>query len=142
MSFIFENKDILKISEQDEMIALSNSMAILLGSYQEALIVQKLHSWILEGQGIVIDGERWFDKSIEDWIIKILPTTSRKMRSHMSSLVKKGVLQQKQFDEKHHADNNLTKKRTYYYRLDYERLSELESVAIAAQNSNNAGGGK
>lgn len=136
MSSIFEEGKIFSIAEQDETVVLSNSLAILLGSYQEALIVQRLHSWTLADKGVVINGERWQDRTIEDWIMEILPTTNRKMRTYMSSLVSKGVLERRE-----HQDHKYTKKnRTYYYRLNYERLSELTDAAIASKNLNNDGG--
>ncbi len=122
-------------------VPISNSLAIVLGSYQEALIVQLIHSWIREGQGIVIDGKPWFDKSIKDWVNEVLPSSSTwKMRSYMNSLVNKGVLERQQLYKQHHGHNLSPKNRTYYYRLDYERLSELVKVAIQAQNLNHAGG--
>ena len=125
-----------------DKVPLSQSLIVVLGSYQEAFIVQILHFGIYEGQGIVIDGEPWFDKSsIEDWVNEVLPiSTTWKMRKHITSLVNKGVLERKQIREEHHGHNISPKNRTYYYRLDYERLSELAKVAIQAQNLNNAGG--
>jgi hypothetical protein len=134
MDSIFGSDGIIRISEQDELVALSNSLIVLLGSHQEALIVQKLHSWILEGKGIVIDGDRWFDKSIEDWIIKLLNLTERKMRSYMSSLEKKGVIERKQLTSKHHGHSHSPKNRTYYYRLDYEGLSKLITEVTNSKN--------
>lgn len=140
MTSIFGSDGIIRISEQDELVALSNSLIVLLGSHQEALIVQKLHSWVLEDKGIVIDGDRWFDKSIEDWIINLLPTTERKMRSHMSSLEKKGVIERKKLTSEHHGLSHSPKKRTYYYRLDYEGLSKLIAEVTNSKNLVNGGG--
>ncbi|MDY6901044.1 MAG: hypothetical protein SWZ49_23625 [Cyanobacteriota bacterium] len=124
-----------------DVVTVSNSLVAVLGSSEEALIVQLIHSWTLDGQGVEIDGERWFNKSIKDWIAEALPTTSTwKMRSYMSSLVQKGVLSRKQLHKKHHGHNYSPKNRTYYYRLDYEGLSKLADLAIDSKNSNNAGG--
>ena len=124
-----------------DKVPISNSLVVVLGSYQEALIVQLINSWIREGQGIVIDGKPWFDKSIKDWVSEVLPMSSTwKIRSYMNSLVNKGVLERQQLYKQHHGHNISPKNRTYYYRLDYEKLSELANVAIQAQNLNNAGG--
>lgn len=112
-----------------------------MGSCEEALIVQLLHSWIRSGQGVVIDGEPWFNKSIKDWIEDAFPTTSTwKMRSYMNSLVEKGVLERKHLFKEHHGHNYAPKNRTYYYRLDYEGLSKLITEAIELSNTANFGG--
>ena len=144
MSFISTNDPILKVEElqtEFDLITVSNSLVIVLQSYEEARIVQQLHSWIQSGQGVIIDGHRWFDKSIQDWITEVLPTASTwKMRSHITSLVKKGILERKHLFKAHHGHNYSPKNRTYYYRLDYERLSELAISAINSRNLNNAGG--
>ena len=124
-----------------DTVPISNSLVVVLGSYQEALIVQLIHSWIREGQGIMLDGKTWFDKSIKDWVSEVMPSSSTwKMRSYINSLVNKGVLERQQLYKKHHGHNISPKNRTYYYRLDYEKLSELVDVAIQAQNINHAGG--
>ena len=133
-----------------DVVPVSNSLVAVLGSSEEALIVQLIHTWIREGQGVDLDGERWFSKSIKDWIAEAFPTTSTwKMRGYINSLVEKGVLERKQLYKQHHGHNYAPKNRTYYYRLDYERLSELAQIAICSAarqsltaliNSNNAGG--
>jgi hypothetical protein len=144
MLTISTNEPILKIQElqtEFDLITVSNSLVRVLQSYEEARIVQQLHSWIRSGQGIVIEGHRWFDKSIQDWITEVLPTASDwKMRSYMSSLVSKGVLKRKKLFKKHHGHNFSPKNQTYYYRLDYEELSLLALEAINSEKLNNAGG--
>ena len=126
-----------------DTVPVSNSLVAVLGSCEEALIVQLLHSWIRSGQGVAIDGEPWFNKSIKDWIEDAFATTSTwKMRSYINSLVEKGVLERKHLFKEHHGHNYAPKNRTYYYRLDYGKLSELAEAAIASKKSNNAGGKK
>ena len=133
--------DVENLENKSNVIVVSHSLVALLGSYEEALIVQQIHSWTLNGRGVEIDGKPWFDKSIKDWIAEVLPAASTwKMRSYMSSLVKKGVLERKQLHKKHHGHNYSPKNRTYYYRLDYEGLSKLADLAIDSKNSDNAGG--
>lgn len=124
-----------------DVVPVSNSLVAVLGSSEEALIVQLIHSWIQSGEGIMIDGNPWFNKSIKDWIAEAMPTTSTwKMRSYMTSLVNKGVLERKQLYKEHHGHNYSPKNRTYYYRLDYEGLSKLATAAIENQKLSNAGG--
>ena len=125
MTSNFYSDGTIRLSEQDEMLAVSTSLAVLLRSYEEALVVQKLHTWTFECQGIVVNGDRWHDKSIEDWLLEILPITERKMRSYMSSLEKKGVIERKKLVLGNQEREVSKKKQAYYYRLDYERLSEL-----------------
>ena len=124
-----------------DVVEVSNSMVALLGSVEEATIVQLIHSWTLAGEGAVIDGNHWFNKSIKDWIAEVMPLTSPwKMRSYMKSLVSKGVLERKQLHKKHYGHNYSPKNRTYYYRLDYKGLSKLVTEAIDSSNTANPGG--
>lgn len=126
-----------------DVVPVSGSLVAVLESNEEALIVQLIHSWTRDGQGLEIDGQRWFDKSIKDWIVEAFPTTSTgKMRGYMNSLVSKGVLERQHLYKKHHGHNYSPKNRTYYYRLDYEGLSKLANVAIDSKNLNNTGGQK
>ncbi|AFZ38242.1 hypothetical protein Sta7437_4804 (plasmid) [Stanieria cyanosphaera PCC 7437] len=142
MNTISTHDRILRVEGREtkfDIVTVSNSLVALLGSYEEAIIVQQIHSWTLDGRGIEIDKKFWFDKSIKDWITEVVPTASDwKMRSYLASLVDKGVLERKHLYKEHHGHNYSPKNRTYYYRLDYEKLSELARRAIS--NSNNAGG--
>lgn len=144
MSVVSSNNTILVVEElrsKSDLITVSNSLVIVLDSYEEARIVQQIHSWIKAGQGVIIDGYRWFDISIQDWIAEVIPTASNwKMRSYLNSLVKKGVLEREHLFKVHHGHNYSPRNRTYYYRLDYERLSELASIVIASRNATNTGG--
>lgn len=144
MTTISTNDKILRIEElqtEFDLITVSNSLVIVLQSYKEARIVQQLHSWLLSARGVFIDGHRWFDKSIQDWISEVIPTAfTWKMRSHISSLVKKGVLERQHLFREHHGHNYSPKNRTYYYRLDYGKLTKLATRAIASKNLNNIGG--
>lgn len=124
-----------------DVIEVSSSMVALLGSVEEATIVQLIHSWTLAGEGVVINGNHWFNKSIKDWINEAFPTTSTwKMRSYMKSLVSKGVLERQHLYKEHHGHNYSPKNRTYYYRLDYEGLSKLITEVTNSKNLVNAGG--
>ena len=140
MVHIFGDDGTVKLSDQDEMVAVSNSLAILLGSLEEAFIVQKLHSLTFNDQGIVVGDDRWHDDSIEDWILKIPPITERKMLSYMSSLEKKGIIERKKLVLENQDRSNSEKKQAYYYRLDYERLSRLIDEVTASEDLVNDGG--
>lgn len=124
-----------------DVIPVSSSLVAVLSSYEEALIVQLLHSWTRDGQGVEIDGQRWFNKSIKDWINEAFPTTSTwKMRCYINSLVEKGILERQHLYKEHHGHNYSPKNRTYYYRLDYEGLSKLITEVTNSKNLVNAGG--
>lgn len=124
-----------------DVISVSNSLVAVLGSSEEALIVQLIHSWTRDGQGVEIDGQRWFNKSIRDWIAEAFPTTSTwKMRGYINSLVEKGILERQHLYKEHHGHNYAPKNRTYYYRLDYEGLSKLITEVVDSKNLNKAGG--
>lgn len=128
MISISKNELILKIeglkTKVDET-KVSKSLVTLLGNYEEALIVQQVHSWGLRGGGVILDGTRWFDKSAKEWS-EVLPDMSQgKINSLLKNLADKGVLKRERLYEKHHGHNYGPRHRTYYYRLDYDRLHEL-----------------
>ena len=124
-----------------DVIEVSSSMVALLGSIEEATIVQLIHSWTLAGEGVIIDGNHWFNKSIADWISEAMPLTSPwKMRSYMKSLVSKRVLERKQLHKEHYGHNYSPRNRTYYYRLDREGLSKLVAEVTNSKNLVNGGG--
>ena len=130
MISISKNDPILKIEglkTKIDQIKVSNFLLILLGSYEETLIVQQLHSWIIEEEGIILDGNRWVDKSIKEWL-EVLPNSSAyKIDSRIKSLIAKNVLKREHLYKEHHGQYFAPRNRIYYYCLNYEQLSKLDN---------------
>ena len=143
-SLVIADSPILKIrglESKFDVIAVSNSLAFLLGSEREAKLVQQLHFLSLNPKnGFVYEGARWIYKAMSEWVIEIAPSwTMWKLRSAIASLVAKGVLIREHLFDKHHGDNFHKKNRTYYYRLNYDRLNELarEKVTEISESTEN-----
>ena len=128
MISISKNDPILKIEglkTQVNFPRVSNSLVTLLGSYEEALIVQQLHSWKIQGEGVLLDGYYWFDKPLREWT-ELFPYISQwQIRNHMKSLIAREVLERKQLHKELYGHNYAPENRTYYYRLNYEGLHKL-----------------
>lgn len=134
MSQITFDTPILKIeglSAKFDVVPASSSLAVLLGNINRALIVQELHYWGLQGYGVVIDGVRWFHKSIKEWIEDVFPTfTPWQLRKLMAELVELGVVKRQKLFTKHQIQKGdrfwwQPKNQTCYYSLDTQGLQEL-----------------
>ena len=114
-----------------DVIPVSNSLAILIGDRDSASIVQQLYHWTEQGYGEVIDGVRWFYKSIDEWIREVFPTfTPWKLGKMMKQLVDRGIIRREKLFTKHQIQKGnrfwwQPKNQTYYYSLNYEKLQEL-----------------
>ena len=128
MISISKNDPILKIeglkTKVDET-KVSKSLVTLLGNYEEALVVQQVHSWRLQGGGVILDGSRWFDKSVKEWSEALPGISQHRVNSLLKNLIAKGVLEREQLHKERYGHNYAPRNRTYYYRLDYERLHKL-----------------
>ena len=114
-----------------DVIPVSNSLAILIGDRDTATIVQQLYHWTNQGYGEVIEGVRWFYKSIKEWIEEVFPTfTPWKLGKMMKQLSDRGIIRREKLFTKHQIQKGdrfwwQPKNQTYYYSLNYERLQEL-----------------
>lgn len=128
MISISKNEPILKIEGLKTKIdetKVSKSLVTLLENYEEALVVQQLHSWRLQGGGVILNGSHWFDKSIKEWSEGLPDMSQGKIRNHLKSLIAKGVVEREQLHKERYGHNYAPKNRTYYYRLNYEGLHKL-----------------
>ena len=79
----------------------------------------------------MIDGVRWFYKSIKEWIEEVFPTlTSWKLGKMMKQLVDRAIVRREKLFTKHQMQNGdrfwwQPKNQTYYYSLNTEKLQEL-----------------
>ena len=114
-----------------DTVPVSASLEILLDNRDLAQIVQQLHYWTLKGYGEVIDGVRWFYKSIDEWIREVFPTfTQWKLGKMMKQLADRRIIRREKLFTKHQIQNGdrfwwQPKNQTYYYSLDYKKLQEL-----------------
>ena len=114
-----------------DVIPVSSSLAVLLGDRDLATIVQQLSYWTFQGYGEVIDGVRWFYKSIAEWIEEVFPTfTPWKLGKMMKQLSDRKIIRREKLFTKHQIQNGdrfwwQPKNQTYYYSLNTLKLQEL-----------------
>ena len=114
-------------NQKFDLKVISNSIVEIVGDYREAMILQQFHYFIHQKYGKVIDGFRWIYKSIKELKIDVFPFLSiSQLRRSIANLVEKGFLIREHLFHKHHGHNLHVQNRTYYYRLDYQKI--LESV--------------
>ncbi len=124
-----------------DIIPVSSSLAVLLGSRNLALIVQQLHYWGMQGYGEVIDGVRWIYKPIKEWIEEVFPTFSPwQLTKLMKELVERGIVRREKLFTKHHIQQGdrfwwQPKNQTYYYSLITEKIQELADNFIQKNSS-------
>ena len=114
-----------------DVVPVSNSLAILIGDRDTATIVQQLYHWTNQGYGEVIEGVRWFYKSIKEWIEEVFPTfTPWKLGKMMKQLSERGIIRRQKLFTQHQIQNGdrfwwQPRNQTYYYSLNYEGLQKL-----------------
>ncbi len=116
----------------------SDSVAVMVGDYIEALILQQIHYWIHRDFGTVIEGTRWIYKPIRELIIEAFPIlTPWKINKALVSLVEKGFLLREHLFDKHHGHNFHPKNRTYYYTVNYEKIREVLEKLKSSETTEN-----
>lgn len=115
---------------------ICNALIRVFNCINQARIVQQLHFWLYSEHGVVLRDARWIWKPIREWLEESLPDLTRwKLESAIQSLVDRGIVIREQLNKEHHGHNYSPKNRTYYYRLDYDRLSELIAQVIPQKQS-------
>ncbi|MEL6442150.1 MAG: hypothetical protein AAFQ80_23260 [Cyanobacteria bacterium J06621_8] len=123
-----------------DVIPVSNSLAILIGDRDLATIVQQLYHWTNQGYGEVIEGVRWFYKSIKEWIVEVFPTFSPwKLGKMMKQLSERGIIRRKKLFTQHQIQKGdrfwwQPQNQTYYYSLNYDKLQELAANFSVSPN--------
>lgn len=127
-----------------DVVPVSNSLAILIGDRDKATIVQQLYYWTEKGYGEVIEGVRWFYKSIEEWIREVFPTfSSWKLGKMMRELRDEEIIHREKLFTKHQIQNGdrfwwQPKNQTYYYSLNFDKLQELADNYGMAETPENS----
>lgn len=95
------------------------SLAVELGSVDEAIILQQVHYWLQRSKNIR-EGHRWIYNSMADWMKQFPWIKSRKtMTKYFNDLEDRGLI----------ITGNYNKKafdKTKWYRINYPTLSQME----------------
>ncbi|MBB1080212.1 DnaD domain protein [Limosilactobacillus sp. STM2_1] len=96
------------------------SLAVALGSADEAIVFQQLHYWLQRTTRVQSDGNKWVYNSMAEWLkqfpwIKSRSTLSR----YFDDLEKRGLIITGNF-------NKAKFDKTKWYRIDYQALSDFE----------------
>lgn len=99
-------------------IVVSPTLAKMLGSLEEAAILQQIHYWTQKNTNIR-DGYSWVYNTISDWQKQFSWIESDKtMRTKLKSLENKGLLVTGNY-------NKAKFDRTKWYRIDYDAFSQM-----------------
>lgn len=124
-----------------DVIAVSASLDKLIGDRDQATVVQQLNYWAYKGYGVLIEGVRWFYKSIKDWIEEVFPTFSPyKLGKIMQQLCDREIIRREKLTADHHQQQfNYyfwhCKNQTYYYSLNTDKLQEMVKQLKSTQNA-------
>ena len=120
-----------ELSTKFDTQILSNSLTKVFKSINQARVVQYLHFWLLQGYGVVINGERWIWKSLREWIEEALPDLGRtSLENAIRALIDLGIVIREKLNKEHRGHNYNPANRTFYYRLNYDRLEQVITEAL------------
>lgn len=96
------------------------SLAMLLGSADEAIVFQQIHYWLKRTNNVQEDGHNWVYNSMTDWL-KQFPwiKTRARLTRYFDDLEKRGLIITGNF-------NKAKFDKTKWYRIDYDTLQEFE----------------
>lgn len=96
------------------------SLAMLLGSADEAIVFQQIHYWLKRTNNVQEDGHNWVYNSMTDWL-KQFPwiKTRARLTRYFDDLEKRGLIITGNF-------NKAKFDKTKWYRIDYDALQKFE----------------
>lgn len=96
------------------------SLAMLLGSADEAIVFQQIHYWLKRTNNVQEDGHNWVYNSMADWL-KQFPwiKTRARLTRYFDDLEDRGLIITGNF-------NKAKFDKTKWYRIDYDALQEFE----------------
>ena len=107
------------------------SLAAVLGSSDEAIVLQQLHYWLSRTNNVQSDGHKWVYNSMADWLKQFPWINSRNTLSgYFNDLEKRGLVITGNF-------NKVKFDRTKWYRINYDALTDLEQ-RLSEKHSSNA----
>jgi len=92
------------------------SLAKMIG-LNEAIFIQQLHYWLLNSKN-TIDGKKWLYNSYQEWQGQFPFWSKNTIRRIIENLEKQNILISGNF-------NKLKIDRTKWYRINYEKLSQI-----------------
>lgn len=91
-----------------------------------ALLIQQIHYWSLENRNIRADGHSWVYNTHQQWADQLEIYSTVTVRKKMKELEFLGVIKVGTF-------NKIAYDRTRWYRIDYEKLASVLSMALGGE---------
>ena len=109
-----------KLLIDEQPLQCQPSLAAVLGSADEAIILQQLHYWLSRTNNVQSDGHKWIYNSMADWLKQFPWIKSRaRLNRYFDDLEKRGLIITGNF-------NKAKFDKTKWYRINYDALTDLE----------------
>ena len=109
-----------KLLINEQPLQCQPSLAAVLGSADEAIVLQQLHYWLSRTNNVQSDGHKWIYNSMADWLKQFPWIQSRaRLTRYFDDLEKRGLIITGNF-------NKAKFDKTKWYRIDYDALTDLE----------------
>ena len=119
-----------KLLIDEQPLQCQPSLAAVLGSSDEAIVLQQLHYWLSRTNNVQSDGHKWIYNSMNDWLKQFPWIRSRNtLSSYFNDLEDRGLVVTGNF-------NKAKFDKTKWYRIDYDALSKLEQRLSENHSSN------
>lgn len=119
-----------KLLIDEQPLQCQPSLAAVLGSADEAIVLQQLHYWLSRTNNVQSDGHKWIYNSMNDWLKQFPWIRSRNtLSSYFNDLEDRGLVVTGNF-------NKAKFDKTKWYRIDYDALSKLEQRLSENHSSN------
>lgn len=120
-----------KLLIDEQPLQCQPSLAAVLGSADEAIVLQQLHYWLSRTNNVQSDGHKWIYNSMADWLKQFPWINSRNTLSgYFNDLEKRGLVITGNF-------NKVKFDKTKWYRINYDALTDLEQ-RLSEKHSSNA----
>lgn len=120
-----------KLLIDEQPLQCQPSLAAVLGSSDEAIVLQQLHYWLSRTNNVQSDGHKWIYNSMTDWLKQFPWINSRNTLSgYFNDLEKRGLVITGNF-------NKVKFDKTKWYRINYDALTDLEQ-RLSEKHSSNA----
>lgn len=109
-----------KLLIDEQPLQCQPSLAAVLGSADEAIVLQQLHYWLSRTNNVQSDGHKWIYNSMADWLKQFPWIKSRaRLNRYFDDLENRGLIITGNF-------NKAKFDKTKWYRIDYDALTDLE----------------
>ena len=119
-----------KLLINEQPLQCQPSLAAVLGSADEAIVLQQLHYWLSRTNNVQSDGHKWIYNSMADWLKQFPWIRSRStLSNYFNDLEERGLVVTGNF-------NKAKFDKTKWYRINYDALTDLEQRLSENQSSN------